>query len=144
MLTPRWLYESGFERLLSLHLDWELKNGNAGRTKHFGASARQRRDLESVLRSTPLRYPLLDSDFPVVLVITRILGPRQSLWDHSSILRGNSKELIDAMVAASILPDDSPRFVRHVVGNQDSTRRQLGPAIEVQVWPGQAFQEVSG
>lgn len=68
---------------------------------------------------------------PVVLIVTRVLGKGQRLWDSDSILRGSAKQVIDAIVASGLLPDDGPKHVALAVGLQDDTRRGEGPSIEV-------------
>ena len=130
MLTPKWIADSG--RLLDEQLIMRpLTNGNTGRTKTWFSTANERRKFEEELSLLPNRTPYSN---PIVLVVTRILGRNQRLWDPSSLGRGNRKELIDAMAATGWFHDDSPEWIQYVAGNQDATRRELGPSIEVQVW----------
>ena len=70
---------------------------------------------------------------PVEVHVTRILGPRQALWDTSSIGRGNWKEIEDSMVACGWFVDDSPKWITETRFFQDKTRRTQGPAIEVRI-----------
>ena len=67
----------------------------------------------------------------VVLIITRVLGKNQRLWDSDSVLRGSAKQMIDAIVGTGLLKDDSPKHVALVIGQQDDSRRDEGPMIEV-------------
>ena len=109
----------------------ELTNGNEGRTKHYGASAKRRREYERIIRAKcGQRTP---PDYPVTVTVTRILGKGQRLWDYSSGLRGNYKELEDAMTACGWWHDDGPEWVKGVIFRQDATRRELGPAVLVEV-----------
>lgn len=114
---------------MTLILPIELTNGNEGRKKHWGSAARRRRQYEATIGLLYGRPKLIAS--PVKLTITRVLGKNQRLFDPDSLGRGNAKELIDAIVAVGILPDDGPRHVLGVEYRQDATRRGEGPSIEV-------------
>lgn len=116
---------------VTLTLPVSLDNGNDGRTKHFGAAAKRRYEYEHMLhlfhpKPVPVRTPAR-------IHVTRVLGPRQRLFDADSLLRGNAKELIDAIVAAGFLPDDGPAHVLEVTASQDRTRRGEGPATEITI-----------
>lgn len=103
--------------LRELQIPIELTNNNAGRTTHFGRSAAQRRKYERIIRAEfGQQKPY---EIQVDLVVIRVLGKRQRLWDASSILRGNWKEIEDAIVACGFLSDDGPDYVRSIVGYQD-------------------------
>ena len=107
----------------------ELTCGNKGQGNSWHASHTQRQVIEDTLRL----LDMTSKPFPyrVDMIVTRILGKRQSLWDSPNILRGNSKQLIDALVACGWLTDDGPKYLRHCDGRQDDTRRGEGPAVEV-------------
>ena len=110
-------------------LPFELTNSNSGRGYHWGGSAKLRKKFERDLRALGLtRKPFT---FPVIVHVTRILGPRQALWDSSSVGRGNWKEIEDALVACGWFTDDGPKYIRDTRFHQDATRRPQGPAIEV-------------
>jgi hypothetical protein len=118
--------------LLSQWLDLELTNGNDGRGSRWFRSDAMRRDIELQLRALHLtREPF---EFPVVIELTRVLGKRQSFWDADSKFRGNSKELIDAMVACGWLHDDGPKFVTEAICHQDETQRKKGPATIIEIF----------
>jgi hypothetical protein len=107
--------------LKQIDLPIELTNNNTGRTQHFGRSASQRKKYERIIRSLfPKQKPF---DCEVDIVVVRVLGKRQRLWDASSILRGNWKEIEDALVACRFLEDDGPDYVRAVLGTQDRLTR---------------------
>ena len=72
---------------------------------------------------------------PVTVTVTRILGKGERLWDSSSILRGNYKEIEDALVAIGWFVDDSTEYIHTTDGRQDDTRRNKGPAIELEILP---------
>lgn len=61
----------------------------------------------------------------------RILGPRQKLFDEPNFV-GGLKPIIDGMVRSSLIIDDKPEYY---VGSyrQDSTRRNEGPALVVNI-----------
>ena len=107
--------------LREIELPIELTNNNAGRTTHFGRSASQRIKYERIIRASyPKQKPF---DVQVDIVVIRVLGKRQRLWDASSILRGNWKEIEDALVACRFIEDDGPDYVRAVLGTQDRLTR---------------------
>ena len=117
------------QALISLPI--ELTNGNTGRTKHWTEAYKRRREYEATLRLLhPHPRPVRT---PVHLTITRVLGRNQRLMDADSLGRGNAKEIIDAIVAVGILPDDGPRHVVEVTYRQDDTRRRWGPRVDVTI-----------
>lgn len=116
---------------LTISLPIELTNGNDGRGGRWFSSAKVRKKIEAELRELDLvRSPFA---IPVTVHIKRILGAGQRLWDADSILRGNSKELIDALVAVGWFVDDGPKYITEVTGSQDATQRRNGPSIVVTV-----------
>ena len=122
------------EKILSQTIDLELTNGNDGRGGRWFSSAKVRKKIEETLRASGLvREPF---EFPVRIHLTRVLGRGQRLWDHDSKLRGNSKELIDALVAVGWFRDDGPKYVTDVTASQDKTQRQNGPITIVEVYRG--------
>jgi hypothetical protein len=73
-------------------------------------------------------------EFPVEVHVTRILGPRQSFWDSSSVLRGNYKEIEDSLVAVGWFHDDSTKYITNTAGFQDATQRENGPAVKIEIF----------
>ena len=119
-------------KILSEILPFTLDNGNEGRTKHFGAAATRRKKYERQLRQLgQVRIPLTRQ---VDVVVTRILGPRQQLMDSTSLGRGNWKEIEDALVACGWFADDGPRQLRCTLFLQDDSRRDIGPAVLIEVY----------
>ena len=110
----------------------ELTNNNNGRTHHFGKSASNRRKYTKLLLQLGHRRKPFAVQTDVV--VTRILGSNQRLWDASSVLRGNWKELEDALVEAGWWWDDDVTWIRLVLGTQDPIRRHLGPAVQIDVY----------
>jgi hypothetical protein len=120
------------KELLTLTLPIELTNNNNGQGRAWFSSAKARNKLEESLRALGLtRSPF---EVPVKVVITRILGKGQRLWDSSSVLRGNYKQLEDAMVKCGWFYDDSPKYITVTLGLQDDTQRNEGPAIKIQIF----------
>lgn len=112
----------------------ELTNGNDGRGSKWFSSAKVRTKVEKVLRAAGFtRQPFR---CVVEVHVTRIIGKNQRLWDSSSIGRGNWKEIEDALVVLGWFHDDSPKFIRETRFFQDSSRRELGPCIQVKVFKG--------
>jgi hypothetical protein len=134
------------DKLFTLTIKKELKNGNTGRTKHFSAAHREKQQwlaaipqgrvetaqgIEMTLRHFYHEVLLEDAvRQPVGLVIERVLGPRQRLWDHDSTLRG-AKELVDSLVTYGILEDDNAKHVSWCLGVQDSNDKENGPYVRV-------------
>lgn len=113
-------------------LPFELTNGNDGRGSKWFSSAKLRKKYESELRR--LGFVREHPCFPgAVVTVTRILGPRQSLWDSSSIGRGNWKEIEDALVACGWFVDDGPKWIEATYFRQDATQRECGPCIHVEI-----------
>ncbi len=109
----------------------ELTNGNDGRGSKWFKSANVRKKIEDKLRQLGhVRKPF---DSLVEVRVTRILGPRQSYWDSSSIGRGNWKEIEDALVACGWFHDDSPKYIVETRFFQDKNHRDQGPAIYLQI-----------
>ena len=116
----------------TLNLPIELDNGNYGRTTHFGRSASRRKKYEKIIRSiygqqTPL-------GIQVDVVVRRILGPKQRFWDSSSVLRGNWKEIEDALVACGFFVDDAPPYIRLTLGTQAKPDDGSQPRTEVELY----------
>ena len=129
--------------ILTEVLPIELTNGNDGRGGKWFKTAKVRKVLESKLRRWGLvREPF---DHPVTIRLTRVLGRGQRLWDADSVGRGNSKELIDAMVACGWFTDDSPKYIAHCDFRQDPSQRENGPAVLFEVFHvATSTQEMSG
>ena len=70
-------------------------------------------------------------EMPVRLTLTRILGKGQRLYDADNLV-ASTKGLIDAMKEANWFKDDSPAYLK-LRWKQDTTRRELGPAVLVEV-----------
>jgi len=134
------------DKLFTLAIKKELKNGNTGRTKHFSAAHREKQQwLAAIPQSTVITaegiamtlsqfyHEVLLEDVlaqRVGLVIERVLGPRQRLWDHDSTLRG-AKELVDSLVTYGILQDDNAKHVSWCLGVQDSDDKENGPYVRI-------------
>ena len=109
-----------------------LTNENQGRTKHFGAAAaRKKKYLKQLAALGFNRKPF---ERRVDIVVTRILGPGQRLMDSSSLLRGNWKEIEDALVQLGWFHDDDTYWIRLTLAMQDVDHRHLGPAIRMDVY----------
>lgn len=122
---------SSSDSILSANLPFELTNGNDGRGSKWFKSAALRKKFEQRLRELGQeRRPFAR---PVCVHLTRVLGPGQRFWDADSVLRGNAKELIDALVAVGWFVDDGPKWIVTATGSQDATQRVNGPSVIVTV-----------
>ena len=118
---------------LRVELAIELTNGNDGRGSRWFRSSNVRKAIERVLRNYGLeREPFA---VPVVLRITRVVGAGQRLWDSDSIGRGNSKELIDALVAVGWFVDDGPKYIKETQFSQVIPKVRSDPSVVVEVFP---------
>ena len=137
------------KRILTISIDAELKNQNTGQTRHWSTAHREKKTMTTALREGRILYPgdgnlrfgvfcreIMMHPFDCVVDVTvkRILGKGQRLYDPDSILRGNCKQLIDAVVDAGLLVDDSTRHIGRVLGLQDANQRERGPSIEISFW----------
>ena len=110
----------------------DLKNDNNGRSHHYGKSAKRRKDYEKIIRT--IAGQQIPPDCKQKLIITRILGKRQQKFDPDSILRGSSKEFVDSLKACGFFHDDSCKWLTEVIGRQDDTQRDLGPAVKIEIF----------
>ncbi len=117
--------------MISFTIPVELTNNNDGQSRHWSKANSSKKMFAQTLAALRLRST--PPDHPQNIVITRILGKRQSLWDADSVLRGNAKQLIDALVDAGYFIDDGPKYIIEAIGRQDATRRAEGPAILVEI-----------
>lgn len=133
-------------RLFTLIIGKELKNGNTGRTKHFGQAYQEKQkwlaelprckvvtETNVVMSVGQFYHEVLLEDVVaqrVGLVVERVLGPRQRLWDHDSTLRG-AKELIDSLVTYGLLLDDKDEHVAYCLGVQDADDKANGPYTRI-------------
>lgn len=140
------------DKLFTLTLQKELKNGNTGRTKHFSAAHREKQQWLAAIPQgrviTPQGIEMSLGQFyhevlledvlaqPVGLVIERVLGKRQRLWDHDSTLRG-AKELVDSLVTYGILQDDNAKHVAWCLGVQDADDKENGPYVRIHFFESQ-------
>jgi len=108
----------------------ELTNRNDGQGRSWRMSANDRVKFRKRLQG----YRREPFEAPVDVVLTRVLGRGQRLWDPDSIGRGNAKQLIDTLTELGWWHDDGPKYIRHVDYRQDDTRRQDGPAVLVEVF----------
>lgn len=124
-----------FSALNLLHEDLlpvQLTNDNAGRTQSHRKTHRRRVTVsEHLKQSGRVREPFRGHTGVVVI---RVLGSGEKLWDSSSVLRGNWKEIEDALVELGWWEDDDSRFISWTVGLQDASQRDSGPATWVKVF----------
>ena len=119
--------------MFTVTLPIELTNRNDGRGHAWYRTAKERERIEWRLRS--LGHQREPFPVRVDVVITRVLGKGQRLWDGDSVLRGNAKELLDSLVALGWFEKDDSRWIRNVDGRQDASRRSDGPCVVIEVKP---------
>ena len=118
--------------ILVATIPMDLTNSNDGQGHAWQRTAKDRKKIAAHLEGLSLkREPF---EFPVRLVVTRILGPRQKQWDADSILRGSYKRLQDELVCQGWFHDDSTKYITACDGRQDATQRENGPAVKIEVY----------
>jgi len=128
-------------------LDRKLANNNQGQSRHWSSSHKERQAWATAVRDGWIKdwqgvewHPEdfwecgPDPDKRIGLVVTRHLGKRERLWDSDSVLRGNAKQCIDALISAGLATDDSPLFIDWTIGMQDDSNREAGPFTTVEVY----------
>lgn len=112
----------------------DLTNSNDGQGRAWFSSAKERTRIEQILIDAGMRRKK-PFKRQVRLRLTRILGPRQRLWDPTNFWRGNTKQLVDALVALNWFTDDSRKYIAEPVeGFQDASQRDKGPAVLLEVF----------
>lgn len=108
-----------------------LTNSNEGRTKHYGPTKRFRDDCGVMCKVWFRdRKPF---DFPVKVLVVRLLAKGEHKMDQSSLSRGNWKEIEDSLVAAGWFHDDGPKWITDVHFDQDATQRLDYSRISVRI-----------
>jgi hypothetical protein len=133
-------------------LPMKLKNNNQGQGRHWSGSHKERRVASEAVANALVDYhPTprssmtvrlsdwlterhIDCDQKIGLVVWRILGSRERLWDADSVLRGNYKQIQDALIEAGLAEDDSPKYIEWVLGRQDKDRRDVGSRVEIEIY----------
>ena len=140
------------ELIAEIEVPMKLKNNNQGQGRHWSGSHKERRIAsEAVAQAICWPHPATESDKPVKLsewisqqkkgrdgklglVVNRVLGKRERLWDADSVLRGNYKQIQDALIEAGLAEDDSPKYIDWVLGMQISEWRDQGPKVVIDVY----------
>jgi hypothetical protein len=116
----------------TLYLDVPSQNslsGNHGKWSAIRRYRKLRRDATLLMTSYKNVLEIPTATGKRRITWTRILGPRQRLFDEMNFI-GGLKALADSATAAGLLVDDKPKFYEGVY-RQDDTRRAEGPALEV-------------
>ena len=124
-----------------------ISNRNDGQGRHWSTSNKARKRLLTACKGarferfeqgqwvqSSIKDCMVPSCMEVDMVATRILGPNQRLWDADSVLRGEFKQLLDSLVELKIIEDDGPKYIKHVLGTQNSNNRDIGPAFQIIIY----------
>lgn len=122
--------------LASEVLPVRISNRNEGQGRSWYATHNERKSLPKKLE----KFKRKPFDKQVDVVVTRILGRRESKYDADAVLRGNVKQIMDSLVELGWFADDGPKYIRLVLGDQDDTRRHEGPAVEIRVYEAGAIK----
>ena len=118
---------------LTLELPIQLLSKNARDKLHYRARHKLRRDYQDIIELT---YPRRGEPPRVKqrATVTRILGPRERLFDGQNVGAGSAVELIDALTAAGFWVDDAPRWLETAFEQGDHPGVK-GPAVVVEIEP---------
>jgi hypothetical protein len=116
--------------LLDIVLPIELSNRNDGQGHSLWRTVKDKKRFIQTL-SAYKRQPF---EIPTFVVVTRLLGDKQRLWDFDSGFRGSWKQLQDAMVDSGWWYDDGPEYITGIFFRQDARDRSAGPAVRIQIW----------
>lgn len=120
---------SDYKHVYTEILPVKMTNSNDGQGRGWYSSSNERKRIRDRLIEFRKKTPYGRCD----VVLTRILGKKERLWDSGNILRGNAKQLIDTLVELGWWEDDGPRYIRHLDGRQDPNRRSEGSCVEIKV-----------
>ena len=117
-------------------IELPLTNNNSGQGRAWYQSHKERLAFEQAfaMREGGKSLPYLQ---PVSLHVVRCYTGRGRAWDADNLLRGNSKQLIDAMVSAGWFLDDNTKHIEQVVGSQEKVDRERD-CIRVEIHSKQA------
>ena len=107
----------------------EIKNRN-----YATANTMYKKGIKDKFKRHLSQFAREPFDRPVKLILTRILGIGQNLYDYDSIGRGDAKELIDTLSDIGWFVNDGPKWIQGVFYDQDKSQRWSGPAVKVQVF----------
>lgn len=135
--------------LFTMILKTSLTNRNQGQGRHWASTHKDRKAADGWVANSmvavydedqvsvaPFKDTLAGTQLTdlVALRIVRVLGKNQRLFDFDSLGRGCSKQIIDAIVGTGLLADDNPKHVGLVIFDQDASRREDGPLVEIEFW----------
>ena len=118
---------------LTLELPIQLLSKNARDKLHYRARHKLRREYGAVIE---LIYPRREEPPRVKqrVTVTRVLGPRERLFDGQNVGAGSAVELIDALTAAGFWVDDAPRWLETAFKQGDRPGVK-GPAVVIEIEP---------
>lgn len=120
--------------ILSVVLPVEMNNRNDGQGHAYYRTAKEKKELAATLGHSMLGLRRTPFEHRVDLMLTRILGKGQRLFDPDSIGRGNAKQIIDTLTDLGWWHDDSSKYIRHCDYRQDDSQRENGPSVLIEIW----------
>ena len=135
----------------TIEVPMKLKNNNQGQGRHWSGSHKERSLASQAVAEARVWQPSTSESSSWVslpewlserhwdvgtklgLVVYRILGKGERLWDADSVLRGNYKQIQDALIEAGLAEDDSPKYIEWVLGLQEDQTRDHGPRVVIEV-----------
>jgi hypothetical protein len=120
--------------ILSVVLPVEMINRNDGQGHAYYRTAKEKKELAATLGHNMLGLRRTPFAHRVDVMLTRILGKGQRLFDPDSIGRGNAKQIVDTLTDLGWWHDDSSKYIRNCDYRQDDLQRENGPAVLIEIW----------
>lgn len=117
--------------VLTMVLPIKLLSKNSRDRLHYRARHALRIDYQNIVS---IKYPRKrpTPDYRQLVTVTRIMGPKERLFDDMNIPGGSAVELVDSLVHLGWLFDDSPRYLTPEF-RQERHKTIRGPATMVEI-----------
>ena len=122
-------------KINEIYLKINLTNRNQGQGKHWYQTHKDRLAIEQYLQQH-VKKPTAPYMQQVAIHCVRLYGGRCRAWDSDSVLRGNFKQILDAMVSHGFFLDDRMKYIMQCVGSQEKVHpSETGVRIEIHDQP---------
>ena len=109
----------------------KLKSLNDLKGRHWARRHQEKNDAAWALKEAGARRTT-PPEHRQLVTLTRVLGPRERVWDFENLTGGTAKAIFDALTDLGYWRDDSPRWIDRAY-EQDALQRQNGPAVEIRI-----------
>lgn len=112
-------------------LQVKLRSTNSFSERSWRDRHKERNQLEWLLLEALGKAKRLDG--PVKITVTRVLGPKDRLFDRGNLEGGSVKQLVDALVRLGWMANDCPNHLVELVCLQDPDNRdQPGARVRLE------------